>query len=90
MCGTDLTNALVMYGSHRRKAKRIFEAGTGVRFRNTVLRIMFRCKREEVAGGSRRLHNEELHNLYASSNIIRIIKSGMIRWVGHVARMEGS
>jgi hypothetical protein len=39
-----------------------------------------------VAGGWRRLHNEELHNLYASANIIRVIKSRIIRWTGHVAR----
>jgi len=44
-------------------------------------------KREEVAGSWRRLHNEKLYNLYASSNIIRVIKSGRIRWTGHVARM---
>jgi hypothetical protein len=42
-------------------------------------------KRKEVVGGWRRLHNEELHNLYASPNIIRIIKSRRMRWVGHVA-----
>jgi hypothetical protein len=41
-----------------------------------------------VAGGwKRRLHNEKLHNLYASSSIIRVIKSSRIRWVGHVACM---
>jgi hypothetical protein len=44
-------------------------------------------KREEVAGGWRRLHNEELHILYTSQNIIGVIKSCGIRWVGHVARM---
>jgi hypothetical protein len=42
---------------------------------NRVLRRIFGLKREEVAGGWRRLHNEELHNLYASSNIISVIKS---------------
>jgi hypothetical protein len=46
-------------------------------FENRVLRrLMFGPKREEVVGGWRRLFNEELHNLYASSNIIRVIKSG--------------
>jgi hypothetical protein len=44
-------------------------------------------KREEVARGWRRLHNEELHNLYASSNIIRVNKSRGIRWARHVACM---
>jgi hypothetical protein len=43
-------------------------------FENSVLRGIFGPKREEVAGGWRRLHNEELHNLYALSNIIRVMK----------------
>jgi hypothetical protein len=41
-----------------------------------------------VTGGWRRLHNEELHNLYSSPNVIRMIKSGRMRWVGHVAQKE--
>jgi hypothetical protein len=55
-------------------------------FENRLLRI---CgpKREEVAGGWRILHNEELHNLYASPNIIRVIESRKMRWAGHVAPM---
>jgi hypothetical protein len=40
-----------------------------------------------VTGGWRKLHNEELHNLYSSPNIIRIIRSRRMRWAGHVARM---
>jgi len=44
-------------------------------------------KKEEVAGGWRRLHNEEVHNVYTSPNIIREMKSRRIRWVEHVARM---
>jgi hypothetical protein len=43
-------------------------------FENRVLRIIFGPKREEVTGGWRKLHNEELHNLYCSSSIIRMIK----------------
>jgi hypothetical protein len=44
-------------------------------------------KRDEVIGGWRKLHNEDLHNLYSSPSIIRIIKSRRVRRVGHVARM---
>jgi hypothetical protein len=55
-------------------------------FGNRAPRI-FVPKGTEVGGGWRRLHNEELHNLYASPNIIRVTKAGRIRWVGHVARM---
>jgi hypothetical protein len=52
-----------------------------------VLRRIFGPKREEVAGDWRTLHNEELHNLYTSPNIIRVIKSRSVRWAVHVARM---
>jgi hypothetical protein len=55
-------------------------------FENRVLRRMFDLKREEVAGGWRTLHNEELHNLYASPNTTRVIKIGKMR-CRHVARM---
>jgi hypothetical protein len=54
---------------------------------NRVLRRMFGPKRDEVTGGWRKLHNEELHNLSSSPNIIRIIMSRRMRWAGHVARM---
>jgi hypothetical protein len=57
-------------------------------FENRVLRRKFGPKRDEVAGGWRRLHNEEINNLYASPNIIRVIKSRMVRWTGHVASMK--
>jgi hypothetical protein len=57
-------------------------------FQNRVLRRIFGPKRDEETGGWRKLHNEELHNLYSSPSIIKIIKSRMMRWVGHVARME--
>jgi hypothetical protein len=56
-------------------------------FENRVLGRIFGTEREEVAGGWRRLHKEELHNLYASPNIIRVIQSRRMRWTGHVARM---
>jgi hypothetical protein len=53
---------------------------------NRVLRRIFGPKWEEMMGGWRRLHNEELHNLYASPNIIRAIKS-RTKWAGHVVSM---
>jgi hypothetical protein len=52
-----------------------------------VLRRIFGPRRDEVTGDLRKLHNEELHNLYSSPNIIRMIKSRMVRWTWHVARM---
>jgi hypothetical protein len=52
-----------------------------------VLRRIFGTKRVEGARGWRRLHNEELHNLYASPNVIRVIKSKRMSWVAHTARM---
>jgi hypothetical protein len=56
-------------------------------FENRVLRRIFGPKRDEVAGEWRNLHNEELHNLYSSSDIIRQVKSIRMRWARHVARM---
>jgi hypothetical protein len=56
-------------------------------FENRVLRRMFGLKRDEVTGGWRKLHNEELRDLYSSPSIIRVIKSRRMRWTGHVARM---
>jgi hypothetical protein len=56
-------------------------------FENRVLRRIFVPKRDEVTGGRRKLHNEELHNLYSSPSVIRMIKSRRMRWEGHVARM---
>jgi hypothetical protein len=51
------------------------------------LRWIFEPKRDGVTGGWRKLHNEELHNLFSSPSIIRIIKLRRMRWAGHVARM---
>jgi hypothetical protein len=56
-------------------------------FENTILREIFGPKRKEVPGDWRRLHNDGLHNLYASPNIIRVVKCRRMRWVGNVARM---
>jgi hypothetical protein len=57
-------------------------------FENRVLRRIFGPKRDHVTGDWRKLHNEELRNLYSSPKIIRMIKSRRMRWAGHVARME--
>jgi hypothetical protein len=57
-------------------------------FENRVLRRMFGPKKNEVSGEWRKLHSEELYNLYLSPNIIRQIKSREMGWAGHVARME--
>ena len=58
-------------------------------FENMVLRRIFgpRPRRDEITGDWRRLHNEELNDLYSSPNIVRMIKSRRMRWAGHVARM---
>jgi hypothetical protein len=56
-------------------------------FENRVLRRIFGPKRDEVTGEWRKLHNEDLNGLYSLHNIVRVIKSRRLRWVGHVARM---
>jgi hypothetical protein len=56
-------------------------------FENRVLRRLFGLRRDEVTGGRRKPRKKELHNLYSSPSIIRIIKSRRMRWAGHVARM---
>jgi len=56
-------------------------------FENRVLRRVFGSKRDEVTGEWRKLHNEELRDLYTLPNIVRVVKSRRMRWVGHVARM---
>jgi hypothetical protein len=57
------------------------------KFENRVLRRIFGPKRDEVTGEWRKLHNEELNNLYSSPSIITVIRYGTIRLEGHVARM---
>jgi hypothetical protein len=57
-------------------------------FENRVLRRIFGTGRDEVTGEWRKLHDEELHNLYSSLNIIRMMTSRRMRLAGHVARME--
>jgi len=57
-------------------------------FENMVLRRIFGPRRDEVMGEWRRMHNEELNDLYSSRNIVRVIKLRRMRWVGHVAYMR--
>ena len=57
-------------------------------FENRALRRIFGPRRDGVTGEWRKLHSEELNDLYSSPNIVRVIKSGRMRWAGHVARME--
>jgi hypothetical protein len=52
-------------------------------FENRMLRRIFGPKRDEVTGGWRKLHNEELHDLYSSPSIIRVVKSLKMRWTGN-------
>jgi hypothetical protein len=56
-------------------------------FENRVLRKIFGSKRDEVAGGWKKLHNEKLHGLYSSPSITRMMTSRRMRWAGHVVRM---
>jgi hypothetical protein len=74
-----LLSTLEMYLLREEHRLRVFE--------NRVLRRIFGPKRDEVTGGWGKLRNEELHNLYSSPSIIRMIKSRRMRWSGHVAQM---
>jgi hypothetical protein len=56
-------------------------------FENRMLRIIFGLKRPQLIAGWRKLHNDELHDVYPSPSIIIIIRSRRMRWAGHVARM---
>jgi hypothetical protein len=57
-------------------------------FENRVLRRIFGPKRDEVMGGCRKLHNEELHNSFSFPSTIRTIKSRRMKWAGHVAQIR--
>jgi hypothetical protein len=56
-------------------------------FENRVLRRIFGPKRDDVTGDWRKLHNEELHNLYSSPSIIKVMNPTRVKWRGHVAQM---
>jgi hypothetical protein len=77
---------VVLYGCETWSLTLREEHRLGV-FGNRVLKRIFGRKRDEVTGEWRKLHNEELRDLYSSPSIIRIIKARRMRWAGHVARM---
>jgi hypothetical protein len=80
-----VTLPVVLYGSENWSLTLRQERRLTV-FENKLLRRIFGPKREED-GSWRKLHNEELHSLYSSQNIVMVIKSRRLRWAGHVARM---
>jgi hypothetical protein len=77
---------VVLYGCETRSLTLREEHRLRV-FENRVLRRIFGPKWDEVTGEWRKMHNEELHNLYSSPDIIRQVKSRRMRWAGYVARM---
>jgi hypothetical protein len=77
---------VVLYGCETWSLALREEHRLGV-FENRVLRKIFGPRRDEVTGEWRKLHNEELHDLYSSPSIIRIIKARRMRWARHVPRM---
>jgi hypothetical protein len=76
---------VVLYGCETWSLTLREEHGLRV-FENRVLRRIFEPKRDEVTGEWRKLHKEELRDLYSSPSIIKTIKSRRMRWAGHVAR----
>jgi len=77
---------VVLYGCETWSLTRREEKKLRV-FENMVLRRIFGPRRDEITGEWRRLHDEELNDLYSSPNMVRVIKSRRMRWAGHVARM---
>ena len=77
---------VVLYGCEAGSLTLREECRLGV-FENRILRRIFGLKMDEN-GEWRRFHNEELHSLYCSPNIVRVIKSSTLRWADHVARVE--
>jgi hypothetical protein len=82
----NVSSAVVLYGFETWSLTLTEERRLRV-FENRFLRRVFGSKTDEVTGEWRKLHTEELHNLYSSPNIIRQFKSRRMRWAGHVARM---
>jgi len=83
---TKVNNCAFLYGCEAWSLTLREERGLRV-FGNRVLRGIFGPKRDEATGDWRKLHNEELNDLYCSPNIVRVIKSRRMRWAGRVARM---
>ena len=86
MCFVLLTLVVVLYGCETWLLTLGEESRLRV-FENMVLRGIFGARRDEVTGEWRKIHNEELNDLYCSPNIVRVKKSIRIRWVVRVARM---
>ena len=86
MTGSTRSPNIVLYGYEAWFLTLREKGGLRV-LENRILRRIFGHKRDEK-GEWRGLHNDELHSLYRSSNIAKVIKSRRLRWVGHVARME--
>ena len=79
--------SVALYGSKKKKSLALREKCRLWVFEDRILRQIFGCKRDEN-GKWRRLHNEVIHSLYHSSNIVRVVKSRRLRWVGHIAWLE--
>jgi len=85
MLSTDRHIVLVLYGCETWSL--IFREERGLRVENRVLRRIFLPRRDVETGEWRNLHNEELNDLYCSSDKVRVVKSKRMRWAGHVVRM---